>query len=209
MSRVEAGRPKVVPHFTPAERAARGKAARAKVPRTLQAEIEIPRDRDPVAFLEEQAVTRVARVGADPVRPDAFVCVRLLPRRRTDHGDGSLADAELGHSYPAMRRRAPLELRHVRLAGADPRLRRQRLRRDDAGAVGVGREAPVGELRDRGPRQRLLAEGKGSGGAGHGPLVPEGDDGASPRCAISRSGTRASRWSRRCASSGPGSTRSG
>ena len=38
MSTVEAGRPKVVPHFTPAERAARGKAARAQVPRTLQAE---------------------------------------------------------------------------------------------------------------------------------------------------------------------------
>ena len=58
MSRVEAGRPEVVPHFTPAERAARGKAARVKVPRTLHAEIEIPRDRDPVALLEEQAVTR-------------------------------------------------------------------------------------------------------------------------------------------------------
>ena len=59
MSKVEAARPKVIPHFTPAERAARGKAARAKVPRTLQAEIEIPRDRDPVALLEEQAVTRL------------------------------------------------------------------------------------------------------------------------------------------------------
>ena len=58
MSRVEAGRPKVVPHLTPAERAARGKAARVEVPRTLQAEINFPRDRDPVALLEEQAVTR-------------------------------------------------------------------------------------------------------------------------------------------------------
>ena len=58
MSKVEAARPKVVPHLTPAERAARGKAARVEVPRTLQAEIEIPRDRDPVALLEEQAVTR-------------------------------------------------------------------------------------------------------------------------------------------------------
>ena len=37
---------------------ARGKAARVEVPRTLQAEIEIPRDRDLVALLEEQAVTR-------------------------------------------------------------------------------------------------------------------------------------------------------
>ena len=62
MSRAESGRPKVVPHFTPAERAARGKAARVRVPRTLQAEIEIPRDRDPVALLEEQAVTRVPKL---------------------------------------------------------------------------------------------------------------------------------------------------
>ena len=176
MSKVEAGRPKVVPHFTPAERAARGKAARAEVPRTLQAEIEIPGDRDPVALLEEQAVTRVPELV--PIRYGRMLAsaVRLLPRRRADHGDGSLADAELGHPHPAVRRRAPLELRHVRLAGADPRLRHQRLRRDGAGAVGVGREAPGGELRDRGPRQRLLAEGTGSGRAGHGPLVPGGDD---------------------------------
>ncbi|SIT55013.1 conserved hypothetical protein [Mesorhizobium prunaredense] len=59
MSRVEAGRPKVVPHFTPAERAARGKAARVEIPRALQAEIEISKDRDPVALLEEQTVTRL------------------------------------------------------------------------------------------------------------------------------------------------------
>jgi Uncharacterized protein conserved in bacteria (DUF2252) len=59
MNRVEAARPKVTPHFTSAERAARGRAARVKVPRGLQAEIEIPRDRDPVALLEQQAVTRV------------------------------------------------------------------------------------------------------------------------------------------------------
>ena len=59
MSKVESAWPKVVPHFTRAERAARGKAARAEVPRMLQAEIEIPGDRDPVALLEEQAVTRV------------------------------------------------------------------------------------------------------------------------------------------------------
>ena len=35
-------RAKVVPHSTPAERAARGKAARAEVPRSTQAEIEFP-----------------------------------------------------------------------------------------------------------------------------------------------------------------------
>jgi uncharacterized protein (DUF2252 family) len=58
MSGVEAARHKIFPHFTAAERAARGKAARARVPRTLQAEIEIPGDRDPIALLEEQAATR-------------------------------------------------------------------------------------------------------------------------------------------------------
>ena len=51
--------PKVVPHFTPSERAARGKAARAEVPRSTQAQIEFHKSRDPIALLEEQAVSRV------------------------------------------------------------------------------------------------------------------------------------------------------
>ena len=68
---------KVVPHFTPAERAARGKAARAEVPRSTQAEIEFPKRRDPVALLEEQAVSRVPelvpiRYGRMLVSPFAF-----------------------------------------------------------------------------------------------------------------------------------------
>src|SRR5436190_11740924 len=54
-----AAKPKVVVHLTLAERAARGKAARAKVPRSAQAEIDFPKARDPVALLEEQAVSRV------------------------------------------------------------------------------------------------------------------------------------------------------
>jgi uncharacterized protein (DUF2252 family) len=66
MSRVEATRRKVLPHLTPAERAARGKAARVKAPRTLQAEIEIPDDRDPVALLEEQAAERAPELA--PIR---------------------------------------------------------------------------------------------------------------------------------------------
>ena len=46
-------------HFTPAERAARGKAARAEVPRTSHADWEPSSVRpDPVAILEAQAVTR-------------------------------------------------------------------------------------------------------------------------------------------------------
>ena len=52
-------KPKVVPHFTPGERAARGKAARAEIPRSTQADIAFPERRDPIALLEEQAVSRV------------------------------------------------------------------------------------------------------------------------------------------------------
>jgi len=51
---------KVVPHLTPEERAARGKAARAEVPRSSHAGWEPPPLRhDPVALLEQQARTRV------------------------------------------------------------------------------------------------------------------------------------------------------
>jgi uncharacterized protein (DUF2252 family) len=51
----------------PAERAARGKAARAAVPRERHAEFDPPSDRpDPIALLEEQAKTRVPELV--PVR---------------------------------------------------------------------------------------------------------------------------------------------
>ncbi len=68
---------KVVPHFTPGERAARGKAARAEVPRSAQADVEFPTARDPIALLEEQAVSRVPelvpiRYGRMLVSPFAF-----------------------------------------------------------------------------------------------------------------------------------------
>jgi uncharacterized protein (DUF2252 family) len=60
-------RPKVVPHFTPAERAARGKAARGELPRSSHGAWEPgPRRRDPVDLLEEQAKTRLPELG--PIR---------------------------------------------------------------------------------------------------------------------------------------------
>ena len=50
----------VVPHFTPAERVARGKAERAEVPRSTHADWDPPSNRrDPVDLLEEQARSRV------------------------------------------------------------------------------------------------------------------------------------------------------
>src|SRR5829696_10278642 len=49
-----------VPHFTPTERAARGKAARRELPRSAHANWEPLGHRpDPVALLEEQAETRL------------------------------------------------------------------------------------------------------------------------------------------------------
>src|SRR5438045_248794 len=76
-SREPPPKPKAVPHFTRAERAARGKAARAEVPRSLQGEIDFPERRDPVALLEEQAVSRLPelvpiRYGRMLVSPFAF-----------------------------------------------------------------------------------------------------------------------------------------
>jgi len=71
------GTAKAVPHFTREERAARGKAARAEVPRSTQGEVDFPKRRDPVALLEEQAVSRVPelvpiRYGRMLASPFAF-----------------------------------------------------------------------------------------------------------------------------------------
>jgi uncharacterized protein (DUF2252 family) len=73
-----APKPKVVPHPTPAERAARGKEARAAAPRAEQGEWAPASDRsDPVDLLEEQAASRVPelvpiRYGRMLVSPFTF-----------------------------------------------------------------------------------------------------------------------------------------
>src|SRR4051794_32158040 len=72
---VQAG---LVEHFTLAERAARGKAARAEVPRSSHGTWEpAPDRRDPVGVLEQQAQTRVPelvpiRYGRMLVSPFTF-----------------------------------------------------------------------------------------------------------------------------------------
>jgi uncharacterized protein (DUF2252 family) len=71
-------RPLEVPPLTPAERAARGKAARLQVPRSSHAAYEsAPSRPDPVALLEEQAASRVPelvpiRYGRMLVSPFTF-----------------------------------------------------------------------------------------------------------------------------------------
>jgi uncharacterized protein (DUF2252 family) len=71
-------RRKVVPHLTPAERAARGRAARQEIPRSAHAEWAPAAVRpDPVELLEQQAVTRLPelvpiRYGRMLTSPFAF-----------------------------------------------------------------------------------------------------------------------------------------
>jgi uncharacterized protein (DUF2252 family) len=76
-SEIEAVPAPAVPHFTPSERAARGRSARAECPRSSHAELEIADDRDPVAILEAQATSRVpelvpVRYGRMLVSPFTF-----------------------------------------------------------------------------------------------------------------------------------------
>src|SRR6478735_4232190 len=60
-------RPKALQHFTPAERRARGKAARQELPRSAHGAWEPgSQRRDPVDLLEDQAVTRLPELG--PIR---------------------------------------------------------------------------------------------------------------------------------------------
>jgi uncharacterized protein (DUF2252 family) len=72
-------------HLTPAERAARGKTARAEVPRASHAEFDPGPDRpDPIALLEEQAKTRVpelvpVRYGRMMVSPFTYYRGAALP----------------------------------------------------------------------------------------------------------------------------------
>jgi uncharacterized protein (DUF2252 family) len=66
-----------VAHFTAAERAARGRAARAECPRSSHAGFELAGDRNPVAILEAQASSRVPelvpiRYGRMLVSPFTF-----------------------------------------------------------------------------------------------------------------------------------------
>jgi uncharacterized protein (DUF2252 family) len=70
------GPPKVL-HFTPAERAARGRAARAETPRTSHATLDVAQTRDAVALVDADSASRVPdlvpiRYGRMLVSPFAF-----------------------------------------------------------------------------------------------------------------------------------------
>ena len=178
-------KPHAVPRLTPAERAARGKAARAEVPRSPHAEWEPPPDRrDPVELLEEQAATRVPelvpiRYGRMLVSPFAFYRGAALsdggrPRRRRRGPGCRSSSAATRTSRTSARFAAPDRRLVFGVNDFDETL---------PGPVRVGREAPRGELRGRRPRPRAsTTRPRGDGRRRTVRDVPRGDARASPRC---------------------------
>ena len=134
-----------------------GKGARAHSPLAAHSGWDPAGDRpDPVALLEAQNLTREpdlvpVRHGRMMVSPFTFY-----------RGAAKIMAADLkdtpaaGLTRPTMRRRPPVQLRRVRLAGADLDVRSERLRRDPARAVRVRRQAHGGQLHYRRSQQRLL-----------------------------------------------------
>ena len=138
------------------ERAAEGRAARTRAPRSGFSGWQPAADRaDPVGLLEQQAASRVPTPGAAALRPDGGVGVHLLPGRRSADGPRPGADAPHRPDRAALRRRPPLELRAVRRTRSTQRVQPERLRRDVARAVRMGRRTPGGQLRRRRARSRL------------------------------------------------------
>ena len=172
---------RTVAHLTPAERVARGKAARTGVSRRSHGEWEPSPDapRSDRAARGPGADTRPG-ARADPLRADADLPVRVLPGGGVHHGGRSRSRTALRAARAAVRRRAPLELRWLRGAGSPDRVQPQRLRRDATGAVRVGRQATGRELRRGGPGAGVRRGGTSGSGRGRRSLVPHRNAGVRP-----------------------------
>ncbi len=113
--------------LTPAERAERGKEARAAVPRESHAEFDPgPGRPDPIDLLEEQAKSRVPELV--PIRRGRMMVSPFTYYRGAADGQRPFPDAGVRAGGAGVRGRAPVELRHFRLSGPTPRLRRGGLR---------------------------------------------------------------------------------
>ena len=166
----------VVPHLTVAERVARGKAARAEVPRSSHAAFEpSPNAPDPLELLERQAKTRVPelvpiRYGRMLVSPFTFyrgaaliMADDLAATPRSGLTVQCCGDAHLSNFgvFASPERRLVFDVNDF-----DETL---------PGPVGVGRQAPGGQHADRGARQRLLAPRSRSGSCSTRWAVPDRD----------------------------------
>ena len=103
------------------------------------------------------------RAAAAPACPHGHQPARHPARLGRRHGRGSRVPAEHRPHRAALWRRTPLQLRHLRLPGTGPRLRRQRLRRDASGSVRMGCPAAGDVARDLPPREGRCRAGRGPG----------------------------------------------
>ena len=198
-----------VEQLSRADRVARGKDARAAAPLESHAEFVPGGSRDPVGLLLGQARSRVPelvpiRHGRMLVSPFTFYRGAALPMAADLAGT-----PDVGAAGAVVRGRAPVQFRGVRLAGAAPGLRCQRLRRDASRPVRVGCQAAGGESFGGGAGQRVSGQGppwdRPRGGRG----LPHGD--ARLRAAVVAGGLVRAPGHRagRSASSGPRSRRKG
>ena len=114
------------------------------MPRSALARWKAPADRvDPVEQIKHSHAGRLDWLI--PIRVGRMVglAVRIPARHRRRHGRGRRAAARHRHHAGDLRRRPPGQLRLLRLAGARPRHRPQRLRRGAPRCLGVG-PAPAG-----------------------------------------------------------------
>ena len=173
--------PKAVPHLSVAERVARGKAARAEVPRSGHAIYEpSPKRADPVNLLEEQAKTRVPelvpiRYGRMLVSPFTFyrgaatiMAQDLAPTPRSGLTVQCCGDAHLSNFgvFASPERRLVFDVNDFDETLPGPW---------EWDVKRLGREHA-----DRGARQRLPRQGPGADRARHGRPVPDRDGATSP-----------------------------
>ena len=154
--------PEKLEHLTPRERSQLGKDARARGRgRPTPSSSPAPNRPDPVGLLERQATTRVPelvpiRYGRMLVSPFTFfrgAALIMASDLATTPRSGLDAQIAVTPTCPT--------------SACSPRpsascVRRQRLRRDAARALGVGRQAAGGQRRDRRPRPRIHGAGRGA-----------------------------------------------
>ena len=164
-----------VEQLSRADRVARGKDARAVAPLESHAEFAPAGSRDPVGLLLEQAKSRVPELV--PVRHG-----RMLVSPFTFYRGAALPMAADLATTPASGLQVQLcGDAHLSNFGAfasperQPGLRRQRLRRDPARPVRVGRQAAGREPGGGGPGQRVPRQGPPQDRPGGGGGVPDGD----------------------------------
>ena len=133
-----------------AERRQAGHDLRRLVPRGLHATWQPPSDRrDPLEMLIETSRHRISSllpIRYGRMQPSAFAFLRgsaaVMAADLADHADQR-------HLGAVLRRLPSGEFRHLCGAGRHPDLRRHRFRRDAAGTVRMGPEAPRHQRRGR------------------------------------------------------------